>query len=61
MHSFSFVTASKKVIEKEEEVEADEEEEWEYLDETQVSLRSRFYESWLWTDVDLPTKADRDG
>ncbi|XP_033985885.1 cobra venom factor-like [Trematomus bernacchii] len=59
--SFPFVTARKNVIEKEEEVEADEEEEWEYLDETQVSLRSKFYESWLWTDVDLPTQADRDG
>ncbi|KAF3852808.1 hypothetical protein F7725_006163 [Dissostichus mawsoni] len=60
VHSFSLgITASKTVIEKE--VEADEEEEWEYLDETQVSLRSRFYESWLWTDVDLPTQADRDG
>ncbi|XP_033986006.1 venom factor-like [Trematomus bernacchii] len=40
---------------------ADEEEEREYLDETQVSLRSKFYESWLWMDVDLPTQADRDG
>ncbi|XP_034092136.1 complement C3-like isoform X2 [Gymnodraco acuticeps] len=56
-----FLTAIKKDIDDEEEVEADEEEEWEYLDETEVSLRSKFYESWLWTDVDLPTQADRDG
>ncbi|XP_070684604.1 venom factor-like [Pempheris klunzingeri] len=39
----------------------DEEEEWEYLDETQVYLRSKFYESWLWTDVNLPKQAERDG
>lgn len=45
----------------EEEDEEEEEEEWEYPDETQVYLRSKFYESWLWTDVDLPSQADRDG
>lgn len=39
----------------------EEEEEEEYLDETQVYLRSKFYESWLWTDVILPNHADRDG
>uniref|UniRef100_A0A667WKL1 Complement component c3b, tandem duplicate 1 n=1 Tax=Myripristis murdjan TaxID=586833 RepID=A0A667WKL1_9TELE len=31
----------------------------EYLDETQVYLRSKFYESWLWKDVNLPAVADR--
>ena len=45
----------------EEEEEEEEEEEWEYLDETQVYLRFKFYESWLWTDVNLPSKADTDG
>ena len=44
-----------------EEEEEEEEEEWEYLDETQVYLRFKFYESWLWTDVNLPSKADTDG
>uniref|UniRef100_A0A8C9XMR8 Complement component c3b, tandem duplicate 2 n=1 Tax=Sander lucioperca TaxID=283035 RepID=A0A8C9XMR8_SANLU len=39
----------------------EEEEEEEYLDATQVYLRSKFYESWLWTDVNLPSQADRDG
>lgn len=39
----------------------EEEEEEEYLDETQVYLRSKFYESWLWLDVNLPSQADRDG
>lgn len=37
------------------------EEEWEYLDESQVYLRSKFFESWLWMDVSLPSEADRDG
>ncbi|XP_035515263.1 venom factor-like [Morone saxatilis] len=42
--------------------EEEEGEEWEeYLDETQVYLRSKFYESWLWMDVNLPSQADRDG
>uniref|UniRef100_A0A3B3WZA9 Complement component c3b, tandem duplicate 2 n=1 Tax=Poecilia mexicana TaxID=48701 RepID=A0A3B3WZA9_9TELE len=39
----------------------EEEEEWEYMDETQVYLRSKFYESWLWIDVSLPSETDRDG
>ena len=43
------------------EKEEEEEEEWEYLDETDVYLRSKFYESWLWMDVKLPGQADRDG
>ncbi|XP_074487043.1 venom factor-like isoform X1 [Sebastes fasciatus] len=50
-----------KMAEEEEEEEDEEEEEWEYLDETQVYLRSKFYESWLWTDVNLPSQAERDG
>ncbi|XP_056135701.1 complement component c3b, tandem duplicate 2 [Lampris incognitus] len=41
---------------REEMVEEDlEEEEEEYLDESQVYLRSKFYESWLWRDLKLPT------
>lgn len=40
---------------------ADDEEEWEYQDESDVYLRSRFFESWLWTDVSLPNEPDRDG
>ncbi|KAM7419790.1 hypothetical protein PAMA_016741 [Pampus argenteus] len=45
----------------EEEEEEEEEDEWEYLDETQVYLRSKFYESWLWMDVDLPSNVGQDG
>ncbi|XP_051801045.1 complement C3-like [Acanthochromis polyacanthus] len=42
--------------------EEEEEEEWEYLDETEVYLRSKFYESWLWMDdVKLPSQADSNG
>lgn len=41
--------------------EEDEEEEWGYMDENQVHLRSKFYESWLWTDVSLQGQADKDG
>lgn len=41
--------------------EEEEEEEWEYLDETDVYVRSRFFESWLWKDVNLPSKAEADG
>ncbi|XP_068615919.1 complement C3-like, partial [Brachionichthys hirsutus] len=43
------------------EEEEEEEEEWEYQDENQIYLRKKFFESWLWTDIDLPTQADRDG
>lgn len=39
----------------------DDEEEWEYEDESDVYLRSRFFESWLWTDVSLPSEPDRGG
>ncbi|XP_070847577.1 venom factor-like [Chaetodon trifascialis] len=45
----------------EDEDEEEEEEEWEYLDETDVYLRSKFYESWLWMDINLPSQVDRDG
>ncbi|XP_067441549.1 complement C3-like [Thunnus thynnus] len=45
----------------EEEEEEEEEEDWDYLDESEVYLRSKFFESWLWKDVDLPSEADRDG
>ncbi|XP_074550629.1 venom factor-like [Halichoeres trimaculatus] len=38
----------------------DEDEDWEYLDESQVYLRFRFYESW-WMEVDLPNEVDKDG
>ncbi|TKS68660.1 Complement C3 [Collichthys lucidus] len=43
------------------EVEEEEEEEWEYLDRSDVYLRSKFFESWLWQDINLPSQADRDG
>ncbi|KAM4750099.1 complement C3-like [Anableps anableps] len=43
------------------EEDEEEEEEWEYMDETQVSLRSKFFESWLWMDVSLPSETDKDG
>lgn len=38
-----------------------EEDEWEYQDESDIYLRSKFFESWLWKSVNLPTQADRDG
>ncbi|KAJ0051248.1 hypothetical protein NL108_016549, partial [Boleophthalmus pectinirostris] len=43
----------------EEEVE-EEEEDWgeEDLDESSVTLRSKFQESWLWKDLPVPSKAD---
>ncbi|XP_033480279.2 complement C3-like [Epinephelus lanceolatus] len=37
------------------------EEEEEYLDESDVYLRFKFFESWLWTDVNLPSETDKDG
>lgn len=45
----------------EEEEDDEEEEEWQYEDESNVYLRSKFFESWLWKTVDLPAQADRDG
>lgn len=55
------VTASSPFVEHKEEEDYEEEEEEEYLDETQVYLRSKFYESWLWMDVNLPSQVDKDG
>nr|XP_046229928.1 complement C3-like isoform X2 [Scatophagus argus] len=52
--------AARTEVEAEEE-DDEEEEEWEYLDETQVYLRSKFYESWLWMDVKLPSQVDNQG
>lgn len=43
------------------EVEDEEEEEWEYEEESNVYLRSKFFESWLWTSVTLPNMPERDG
>lgn len=39
----------------------EDEEEDQYLEERDVYLRFRFFESWLWTEVKLPDEADRDG
>lgn len=52
------ITAVRAGVEDEEE---DEEDEWEYQDESDVYLRSKFFESWLWKTVELPAQADRDG
>lgn len=41
--------------------EEEEDEEWEEVDESQIYLRHKFFESWLWMDIDLPSKAERDG
>ncbi|RVE75945.1 hypothetical protein OJAV_G00003930 [Oryzias javanicus] len=41
--------------------EEEDDEEWEEVDESQIYLRHKFFESWLWMDVDLPSKAERDG
>lgn len=41
--------------------EVEEEDEWEYQDESEVYLRSKFFESWLWKDINLPAQADKDG
>ncbi|XP_075316041.1 A.superbus venom factor 1-like, partial [Odontesthes bonariensis] len=38
-----------------------EEEEGEYQDKSDVYLRSKFFESWLWMDVKLPKQTDSDG
>lgn len=43
------------------EEEEEDDEEWEEVDERQIYLRHKFFESWLWMDVDLPSKAERDG
>jgi len=46
------------ILEFEDEVEEDE---GEYQDKTDVYLRSKFFESWLWVDVKLPKQTDSDG
>ncbi|KAE8300564.1 A.superbus venom factor 1 [Larimichthys crocea] len=48
-------------VEEEGAEEDEEEEEWEYLDKSDVYLRYKFFESWLWQDINLPSQADRDG
>lgn len=42
-------------------VDEEEEDEWEYEEESDVYLRSKFFESWLWTSVILPNTPERDG
>ncbi|XP_075871782.1 complement C3-like isoform X2 [Nelusetta ayraudi] len=41
--------------------EEEEEEEWEYEEESDVYVRSKFFETWLWTSVTLPNETERDG
>lgn len=48
-------------VEEDDEEYDDDEEDWEYEDENDVYLRSRFFQSWLWTDVTLPSQPDRNG
>lgn len=45
----------------EEDEEEEEEDGWEYQDESDIYLRSKFYESWLWKSIDLPAQAEIDG
>lgn len=52
-------TTDARRVEAAEEEEDDDEE--EYMDENEVYLRSKFYESWLWTDVNLPSRAAING
>ncbi|XP_061770767.1 complement C3-like [Nerophis ophidion] len=49
------------VAEQEEGVDHEEYEDDDYLEERDVYLRSKFFESWLWTDINLPGDADADG
>ncbi|XP_023276467.1 complement C3-like [Seriola lalandi dorsalis] len=37
------------------------EKDWKYQDESELYLRHKFFESWLWTDVRLPSEAGEDG
>lgn len=42
--------------------EAQEEDDLVFQDENDVYIRRKFFESWLWTDVDLPNiPANNDG
>ncbi|KAL1005735.1 hypothetical protein UPYG_G00063310 [Umbra pygmaea] len=44
------------------EEEEEEEEEDDFTEESEVTVRSKFYESWLWRDLRLPSEKDsRDG
>ncbi|XP_041838364.1 complement C3-like [Melanotaenia boesemani] len=38
-----------------------EEEEGEYQDETEIYLRVKFFESWLWMNIEMPGKVNSDG
>lgn len=60
MHLSSSNVEAGVAVEEEEEVDY-EDEDWEYMDESQVYLRSKFYESWMWMDVKLPSQTDKDG
>uniref|UniRef100_A0A3P9LX36 Complement component c3b, tandem duplicate 2 n=1 Tax=Oryzias latipes TaxID=8090 RepID=A0A3P9LX36_ORYLA len=55
------MTVRKKRITLSTAAEEEEDEEWEEVDESQIYLRHKFFESWLWMDIDLPSKAERDG
>ncbi|KAF7650478.1 hypothetical protein LDENG_00125500 [Lucifuga dentata] len=55
------VESARTAAEEDEEEEEEEEEDWEYMDESDVYVRSKFYESWLWMDVNLPSTVDKDG
>ena len=48
-------------VEEVEELDDDFDDEWEYQDENDVYLRSKFFESWLWRSVNLPSQAGTDG
>ena len=43
--------------------EEEEEEEDDFMEESEVTVRSKFYESWLWKDLPLPSVPEdsRDG
>lgn len=38
----------------------DDDDDWDFVDESDVYLRSKFFESW-WMEVDLPNEGDADG
>lgn len=55
-----FLHSADRVSATAEEEEEEEEEEWEY-DEESIYMRSKFFETWLWTSVTLPNEPERDG
>lgn len=55
------VEESAKAVQRVEGADEEEEDEWEYQDENDIYLRSKFFESWLWRTVDLPARPDKDG